>query len=97
MKTDIIFYHISLSCSYNEKCFRQKLWKQSKHILCSVTFFFFFENLAVYEIMWKNFVEQGRLQLTIWRTRIACWLPKATDTRSGCVTLIALPLQQRLH
>jgi len=34
--------------------------------------FFFFENRAVYEIMWKNIVERGRLQMTIWRMRIAC-------------------------
>jgi len=33
---------------------------------------FFFENLAVYEIMWKNIVERGRSQMTIWRMRISC-------------------------
>ena len=31
------------------------------------------------------------------RISIACWLPKATNTRSEYVTLIACPLQQRLH
>jgi len=30
--------------------------------------------------MWKNTVERGRLQTAIWRVRIACWIPKATDT-----------------
>ena len=29
--------------------------------------------------------------------RIACWIPKATDTRSERVTLIAFPLHQWLH
>jgi hypothetical protein len=29
--------------------------------------FFFFENRAVYEIMWKNTVERGRPRMTIWR------------------------------
>jgi len=33
---------------------------------------FFFENLAVYERMWKNIVEPGRPQMAIWRVRIAC-------------------------
>jgi len=33
--------------------------KIKTHILCSVTFFFF-ENSAVYEKMWKNIVESGR-------------------------------------
>jgi hypothetical protein len=40
----------------------------------------FFENRAVYEIVWKNVVERGRPQMTIWRMRIACWIPKATNT-----------------
>jgi len=46
--------------------------------------------------MWKN-AEQGRPQLTIWRMRIACWIPKASDTRTGCVIIIAFPLKQWLH
>ena len=32
---------------------------------------FFFENRTDYEVMWKNFVERDRLQVTIWRMRIA--------------------------
>jgi len=42
--------------------------------------FFFFENRAVYEIMWENVIDRGRSQMTIWRMRIACWIPKATNT-----------------
>ena len=42
----------------------------------------FFENRAVYEIMWKGMVEPCRQQMTIWRMRILCWIPKATDTHS---------------
>jgi hypothetical protein len=51
------------------------------HILCSLTFFSFFENRAVYEIMWKNMIERCRPQVTIWRMRIACWINKTTNTR----------------
>ena len=58
---------------------------------------FFFDNLAVYEKMWGNTVERGRPQMTIWLMRIACWIPKATNTHTGCVILIAFPLQQLLH
>jgi len=36
--------------------------------------------------MWKNFVQLGRPQLTIWRMRIACWTPKTTNTFSEHVT-----------
>ena len=52
---------------------------------------FFYENRGVYEIMWNNLVERGRPQMTIWRMRIACWIPKATNTHTECVTLIAFP------
>jgi len=47
--------------------------------------------------MWENAVEPDRLQMTIWRMRIACWIPKATDTHSEYVIIIAFPLQQYLH
>ena len=46
--------------------------------------------------MWKNIVEPGRPQLTIWRMRIACWIPKATITQSVYVILIDFQLQQWL-
>ena len=35
--------------------------------------------------------------MAIWRMRVACWVPKATNTHSEYVILIALPLQQRWH
>ena len=58
---------------------------------------FFFDNRAVYEIMWENNVERGRPQMTIWRMRIICWIPKATDTHSENLILTDFPLQQWLH
>ena len=47
--------------------------------------------------MWDNIVELGRSQMTIWCMRIACWIPKATNTHSHYVILIAFPLQQWFH
>jgi hypothetical protein len=41
---------------------------------------FFFENRFVYEITWKNMVEPGRPRMPVWCMRIACWIPKATNT-----------------
>jgi hypothetical protein len=49
-----------------------------------------FFNHAAYEIMWKNIVEPGRPQMT-WRIGILCCIPKAIDTNSECVTLVAFP------
>jgi hypothetical protein len=70
--------------------------KIKTHILCSVTFLFP-ENRAVYKIIWKNIIEPGRPQMTIWRMRIACWITKATNTHPAYVMLVAFPLQQLLH
>ena len=44
-----------------------------------------FENRTVNEIIWKNIVERGRSQMTIWRIRIAGWIPKATNTQTQVV------------
>jgi hypothetical protein len=45
----------------------------------------FSENHAIYEIMWKNIVEPGRPQMTVWDMRVACWIPKATNTHTQVV------------
>jgi hypothetical protein len=60
-------------------------------------FNFFFENHAFREIQWRNVVETGKPQMKMWRMRIACWIPKATNTHSYYVMLIDFPLQQWLH
>jgi len=76
--------------------FRTKVVDQIKtHSLCSVNFFFFFfENRYVYEIKWKNIVQPDRPHMTIWRMRIACLIPKATNTNSEYAIFIVFPLQQ---
>jgi len=59
-----------------------------RHILRSKTYF---ENLSVYEIMWRNTAQPDR---TIWRMRTACCVPKATNPITEFVILIAFPPQQ---
>jgi len=59
-------------------------------------FNFFFDNCALYEIRWENIVKPGRPRMTVWPMRIACWIPKATNTHSGYVILISFPLQEWL-
>jgi hypothetical protein len=36
-------------------------------------------------------------QVTMWRTSIACWIHKATNTHSEYVILIVFPWKQCLH
>jgi len=66
------------------------------HVLLSITLFFFFffspENRSVNEIMWKNIVEPGWPQITIWPMRIACWIPKSTNTHSEYNTYLLFNL-----
>ena len=68
------------------ECCIQKLQRKSKHILRSMIFFF--ENPAVYEIMWKNMVQSYRPLMRIGCMRFLCWITKATDTHSVYVILL---------
>ena len=52
--------------------------KPETHILCLLAFFLK-KKRGVYEIMWKNIVEPDRPQMTIWRMRIACCIPKSAN------------------
>jgi len=89
-----IFDHISLSSSYDEKCFNKYCTdNQNTHFICNN---FLFENRGFLD-MWKNTVQTGRPQTTIWRMRVACWKPKATNAHSEYVILVAFLLQQWLH
>ena len=61
--------------------------KIKTHNLCSVTSPPLPRNRTVCKIMWKNIVERGRLQMTIWRMRVAFKVTKATNTHSEYVIL----------
>ena len=52
---------------------------------------------AVYEIIWNNTVEPNRPYMRIRRTRIACWIPRGTNTHSEYIIIIDFPPQQWLH
>jgi hypothetical protein len=45
-------------------------------ISCSVTFF---DNRAVYEIMWQILADLDRPHMTIRHLHISCWIPKAKN------------------
>jgi hypothetical protein len=65
--------------------------KIKTHILYSIPVFF--ENYAVYEIIWKTLVDLEGPQTTIWCKHIACWIPMTTNTQSLYVKLITSPPQ----
>ena len=47
--------------------------------------------------MWENTAQPNWRQLTNRSMRTACWIPMDTSALSQHVSLIAFPLQQRLH
>jgi hypothetical protein len=56
----------------------------------------FFQKLCVYG-MWKNTVEPGRPQTTIWPLHIACWIPHVYKYTLQYTILLDFPLKQQLH
>jgi len=57
-------------------------------------FNYFKTNHTVGEIMWKYTVQPDRPHMTMWRMHSASWIPKATNTHSEYVILIAFRRQQ---
>ena len=81
-----MFDYISISSSWNKKCFGRKLQRKSTQTF-RLKLMFFFENHAIYEIRWKNIVESDMPQKIIWRMRIGCWITKFTNTISEYIIL----------
>ena len=82
-------YNISMDFSLEWELFQGKSRVGNKtHILCSKTFFF--ENRALYPIMWKNMLKPERQKMIIRRMRFVYWLIEAIGTHSEYVTCIAL-------
>jgi len=73
------FYHISLNSSWNEKCFKQNLWRKSKHTFCV----HFFKSCLLWDNNGKNIVDLYTPQVTIWCMCITCWILKAKNTHSA--------------
>ena len=57
----------------------------------------FFPDYSAYFPLIISIISPDRQQMTLWRMRITCWTPKATNTHSQYVILITFPLQQWLH
>ena len=57
--------------------------------------FFFFENCALWEIMWYD--KPDRPKMTVPSIHISCWIPKATNILRICNTVLSpFPRQQWL-
>jgi hypothetical protein len=106
MKSYIFFFIISLSVLLRMRNVADKNYRenQNSHILCPIIFFFR-KSCRLCNNM-ENIVEAGGPQMTIWRTRIECWITEVyththththTLTHLQYVILTAPALQQWLH
>ena len=78
MKSNKHFWSYLAQFFLEWEMFQKKIVEEIKTCnLCSIIFFL---KSAFYEIMWKNIVQQGRPETTIWRMRIAISITKTTDT-----------------
>jgi len=70
---------------------------RNTHFMSNNFFFPFSKIVPFMRYIGKTFAVRSRPQMTICRIRIACLIPRATNSRSGCVLHIDFPLQQWLH
>ena len=89
MQTDIHFLIKSRSVFPRMRNISNKIRRENQY-----TQFVFHNIFFCFDIMWKNIIEQGSLQMTIWCMCIASWIPKSKNTCSDYVILINFPLQQ---
>jgi hypothetical protein len=94
MKTNRHFWSYFAQFFLEWEIFQTKVVEETKtHILCHLTFF-----RTYYQLwdMWKNIVEQGRPQLTIWRMCIACWITN-THTHTHSISNVTMVARTRLN
>jgi hypothetical protein len=79
--------HISFSSSQNDKCFRQKLYRKSKHAFC-VQYLFFPKLRRLCDNV-EKYCRPGQATDGNMARHMhsACWIPKATNTHSVYVIL----------
>ena len=94
MKTYVHLWSYLVQVFLKWETLQTNVVEKSKHISCSITL------LLKYLRLWDNvetYCTADSQQITIRRMRIACCLPKATNTQSGYVIHIVSPLQQWLN
>ena len=62
--------------------------RENQNTFC-VQQLFFRKSYSLRDNVKKNVVQRGRPPMTTWRMLIACWIPKATNTHSEYVIVIA--------
>jgi hypothetical protein len=88
----MFFFIISRSILLGKKNVLDKVAEKINiYIYIYIMFTNFFRKSYRLLKMWKSAVKPDRLQIKnkVWLMRIACWIPKATNTHLECVILLA--------
>jgi hypothetical protein len=93
MKTYVNLWKYLAAFFLEWEMFQTDVVQKTKTQIVYSTTIFFFENRAVYEIMWKNRVYSKGPQMKniTWYMRSACLINKATDTHSEYLILTDFP------
>jgi hypothetical protein len=98
MQTDIQFVLYLAQFFLEWKMFQKKYCRRNQNTrFVFRNFYFCCRKSCRFEMTWKNIVEWSRPQMRVWRMRIACWIPKATNAHTQYAILIACPLQKCLQ
>ena len=92
MKTNTHFLIISRSVLLRMKNVSDRSCRETQNthfVTNNNIFFFLFWKIVPFMRMWKNIVELCKPQMTVWRMRIACRIPKTTNTHSDYAILNA--------
>ena len=87
MKTNIHFFNKSRAFLLRMRNVSDESYRENRNKHFVFSKLFFFENLVIYEKMWKNIVERGKTHMTIWRMRFSCCIRNVQiHTRRLCNT-----------
>jgi len=82
MKTNISFLIISRPLFVSMRNVSDKSCRENQNTHFILNKLFYFENRAIYEIMWKDIAQWGRPQMRVWRMFMSREVPKSTNTHS---------------
>ena len=87
MKTNIHFWSYLAQFFLKWEVFQAKNYRENRntHFMFNHVFR---KSCCLWDNVKKNFAEPDRKLLTIWRMRIACWIPKATNSPSHYVIML---------
>jgi len=97
MKSNTHLFIVSRSVILRMRNVSDKIYRENQNTHFVFNNFFLFRKSCLLWDKGEKYCKAGKPHMTIWRMRIACWIPKATNTHSEYVIFIAFLQQKWLH